>query len=134
MSSSQNGRFPVRKILAYLFMTVKLPRFMSARKSSDPEPTFGENVAVKMSQRTLLLILGGCIAATLAWTNLKGEAGKNHDLIVELTAQRANDSLERKADHDLLVKAVTGIDLLQRRAEREDRRNDRAAVGTGTNH
>lgn len=96
---------------------------MSPRRASDTPTTLGENVAVKMSQRTLLLILGASVAATIAWTNLKAEAGKNHDLIIELTAIRANDALDRKTDHDLLVKVATGVELLQRRAEREDRRN-----------
>ncbi len=122
MSSLQTSENPVRKILAMLFSPMKVP-FMSPRKPPASEETFGENVAVKMSQRTLLLILGASIAATLAWTNLKGEAAKNHELISELTAQRANDAVVRQTDHDLLVKAVTGIELLQRRADREDRRN-----------
>lgn len=123
MSSPQNSGNAVRKALAILFTPVKVPHFMSPRKPLASDETFGETVAVKMSQRTLLLILGACIAATLAWTNLKGEASKNHELIVELSAQRANDALERKTDHDLLVKAATGIEQLQRRADREDRRN-----------
>ena len=84
---------------------------------------FGDNVAVKMSQRTLVLILTASVAAALAWSNLKGEAAKNHDLISELTAMRASDAVDRRADHDLLVKAVAGVEQLQRRAEREDRRN-----------
>ena len=114
---------PVGKIVDSLFMTMKLPRFMSPRKPPASGDTFGESVAVKMSQRTLLLILGACIAATLAWTNLKGEAAKNHELISELTAIRANDALERKADHDLLMRVSEGVDRLERRADREDRRN-----------
>jgi hypothetical protein len=115
-------------------MNVKLPKFMSPRQTRDTAPTFGENVAVKMSQRTLLLILGAAVAGTLAWNNLKGEASKNHDLIMELTAVRANDAIERKADHDLLVRVASGVELLQRKAERDERRADRASVGTGTNH
>ncbi len=114
---------PVRKILAMLFTPVKVPHFMSPRKPPASEETFGENVAVKMSQRTLLLILGASIAATLAWTNLKGDSAKNHELISELTAQRANDAVERKADHDILMRVANGVDRLERRADRDDRRN-----------
>jgi hypothetical protein len=123
MASAKNTDNAVEKTLAPLFMTMKLPRFMSPRKPPASGETFGESVAVKMSQRTLLLILGTCIAATLAWTNLKGEASKNHELITELTAIRANDALERKADHDLLMRVADGVERLERRADREDRRN-----------
>lgn len=106
-----------------LFLTVKVPHFMSPRKPPASEETFGENVAVKMSQRTLLLILGASIAASLAWSNLKSEASKNHDLILDLTAIRANDAVDRKTDHDILMKVANGVDRLERRADREDRRN-----------
>lgn len=123
MSSLQNSGNAVRKIVAMLFLPVKVPHFMSPRKPPASEETFGENVAVKMSQRTLLLILGAGMAAAIAWTNLKADAAKNHDLISELTAQRANDALDRKADHDILMRVANGVDRLERRADREDRRN-----------
>ncbi len=103
---------------------------MSPRKAPDSASPFtlGDNVAVKMSQRTLLLILTAGVAAALAWTNLKSETAKNHDLIVDLTAIRANDALARQADHDLLMRVANGVDRLERRADRDDRRANREPV------
>jgi len=123
MSIATTTGNPVRKILAILFYPMKVPPFMSPRRPVAASDTIGEEVKVRMSQKTLLLLLGAVAAGTLAWTNLKGEAAKNHDALLELTAIRANDALDRKADHDLLMKVANGVDRLERRAEREDRRN-----------
>ncbi len=123
MASHPTTGSPVHNLVDLLFTPVKIPQFMSPRRLRENVETFGENVAVKMSQRTLLLILGASIAATLAWTNLKSEASKNHDLILDLTAVRASDVIDRKADHDLLMRVAEGVERLERRADREDRRN-----------
>lgn len=111
--------------------------FMPKAPRERAEPlTLGEDVAIKMSQRTLLVILGTVVAAVLAWTNLKGDAEKNHDAIIALTAARQMDVVERKADRDLLVNVQKGVEALQRRAEWQDRREGRAptTVTTTTTH
>ncbi len=95
-------------------------RFVSPKKS-DPRPmTFGEDVAVKMSQRTLLVILGAVVAVTLAWANLKSEIDKLHEA-------QASAVMERQADHVILEQVQKGVDSLQRRAEWQDRRDNRSA-------
>ncbi len=123
MSISATTGNPVRKLVAVLFTPVKFPPLMSPRRSPDAPETLGEDVKVRMSQKTLIFLLAAVASGTLAWTNLKAEASKNHDALLELTALRANDALDRKADHDLLMKVANGVDRLERRADREDRRN-----------
>jgi len=78
--------------------------------------TFGEDVATKMSQRTLILILGTALAVGAAYADLKSDAKNDHKTIESMVAARA-------FDHDLLVKVAAGVDQLQRKAERDERRS-----------
>ena len=86
--------------------------------------TFGESVAVKMSQRTLLLILGAMIAVGVAYADLKSDVKNANATVADLVATKASD-------HDLLVKVATGVELLQRQADRQllwDNRNTKAVT------
>jgi hypothetical protein len=112
MSNPATTGNPVQTTVAAMFKPVHLPRFMKHR-SPDSPPTFGDEVAVKMSQRTLIIILGATIAAGIAYADLKRDANADHETVVELVAQH-------HADHDLLVKVSTGVELLQRKADRAD--------------
>lgn len=98
-----------------------------APRDRETPNTFGEDVAVKMSQRTLLLILGATVAAVLAWTDLKSDAKDNRSAVAELVTLRAADVLTAKSDHDLLVSVAKGVENLQRRAEWQDRRDSRTS-------
>ncbi len=125
MSTARSTGIPVHPRLAFLFRDVKMP-FMPRVPSNRETPlTFGEDVAVKMSQRTLVLILVTTATAVLAWANLKSDYRENHAAIQDLVAIRAADSAAQKADHDLLVAAVKGIERLERRADWQDRRDSR---------
>lgn len=101
----------------------KLPSFVKHKGFQAEEPlTFGESQALKMSQRTLILILGATAAAGIGYAKITYDSNKDHDTVVELVAQRASD-------HDLLVRVSTNLELLQRQIERDDRR---AAHSTAT--
>lgn len=114
---------------------MKMP-FVKPPRRDTPPMTFGEDVAIRMSQRTLFLILGTVVAAVLAWTNLKSDAARNHDAILELAAARQMDVIERKADRELLANVQKGVEALQRRAEWQDRKEGRTptTVTTTTTH
>ena len=84
------------------------------KKHHTPPLTFGEDVAVKMSQRTLFLILAALIAATLAWADLKSDAKANGTAIASLAA-----------DHDVLVRLAVGVEQLQKQIDRQERKANR---------
>lgn len=134
MSTGATTGIPVRHSIAFLFKPVKNP-FMPrlAPRERDTPNTFGEDIAVKMSQRTLFLILLSTVAAALAWANLKSDASKNHDAIQDLVAVRLSDLAERKADRDVMMQVKQTVDNLQRRAEWQDRREGRTVSTTHSN-
>lgn len=76
----------------------------------------GDSVAMKMSQRTLVIILTMALAVGAAYADLKSDSKKDHAAVVELITAK-------QADHDLLVRVATGVELLQRQADRAERRN-----------
>ena len=80
--------------------------------------TIGEEVAVKLSQRTLVLILGVAVAAGAAYADLKSDAKTSRDLVKEMEVQRA-------LDHDLLTRVAAGVEQLQRESARRDYRDTR---------
>lgn len=90
--------------------------------------TFGEDKAVRMSQKTLLFILGVTGAAVGGWFTLKMEIRDNQRAVQDLVNLRATDVATQKADHDLLVSVAKGVDNLQRRAEWQDRRDGRTTT------
>lgn len=135
MATTATTGIPVRHLFAFLFTPMKMP-FVKPLRRDTPPMTFGEDVAIRMSQRTLFLILGTVVAAVLAWTNLKSDALRNHEAILELTSLRQLDLVDRKADRDVLANVQKGIEALQRRAEWQDRKEGRTptTVTTTTTH
>ncbi len=83
--------------------------------------TIGDEVAVKLSQRTLILILGVALAAGGAYADLKSDARTNRDLVKEMEVQRA-------LDHDVLTKVAVGVEQLQRESTRRDYRDARSTT------
>ncbi len=115
MYSTKITGIPVRRHwFAFLFHDMKMP-FVSPKKTHTPPLTFGEDVAVKMSQRTLVLILAALIAATLAWADLKSDARANGNAIASLAA-----------DHDVLVRLTVGVEQIQKQIDRQERKSSRS--------
>lgn len=97
---------------------------MTHLRGKGGEPlTIGDEVAVKLSQRTLVLILGVALTAGAAYADLKSDARTNRDAIKEMQVQRA-------LDHDVLIKVATGVEQLQRSDARRDFRDARASGAT----
>lgn len=90
--------------------------FMRPPRPRPEDMTLGDNVAMKMSQRTLVMILAVAVAVGAAYADLKSDSKKDHAAVQELIATK-------QADHDLLQRVATGVELLQRQADRAERRN-----------
>lgn len=90
--------------------------FMRHSHPRTEDMTLGDNVAMKMSQRTLVMILAVTLAVGAAYADLKSDSKKDHAAVVELITAK-------QADHDLLVRVAAGVELLQRQADRAERRN-----------
>lgn len=87
--------------------------FVPHRNRPHEQLTLGEEVVAKMSQRTLLILLAAAVAVGGAYIDLKRDAGQNQKAIDSLVSQRA-------LDHDLLVKAVEGVDHLRDQVNRRE--------------
>lgn len=112
MSTASTTAFPVAKGIAILWPVMSIG--LMARKHEPQEPlTLGEEVVAKMSQRTLFILLGAAVAAGAGYMDLKTDARQNQKAIDSLVFQRA-------MDHDLLVKAVEGVDHLREQVNRRE--------------
>jgi len=103
---------------------MKKPFFMTHIRGTHGEHlTIGDEVAVKMSQRTLIYILGVALAAGVAYADLKSDARTNSETVKEISVARA-------LDHDVLIKVATGVEQLQRSDARRDFRDTRGSTSS----